>query len=95
MATFLSLLLRWNLAGKSMYCFVQGTGYHGTAHFSLKGERYYHPLRGEYMRGNQEWGPGRYDEKLNDLQTRRSLQSQIDSIKAMIASNTNQTAIAA
>lgn len=46
--------------------------------------------RGEYAsRDHQQWGAARYMAKLADIQMRRSLQSQIDSIKTMMT-KTNQ-----
>jgi hypothetical protein len=61
---------------KNLYCFCQGTGYSSPGSNSL---------RGEWNRGDrQTWGGERYMVKLADMQTRRSLQTQIDSIKAMM-----------
>lgn len=64
---------------KNLYRFCECCGNH-------YGKSYWQMVRGKYAaQDHQQWGPERYMAKLADLQMRRSLQSQIDSVKAMMA----------
>lgn len=54
--------------------------------FCEGGDRVYYRYDWERNKGDgQEWGPDRYWRKLADIQERRALQSQIDSVKAILA----------
>jgi hypothetical protein len=65
---------------RHLHRFVYGTGVRNSGYrYGFKGA--------EKLSDSQTWGPERYIAKLADMQTRKSLQAQIDSVCQILADN--------